>query len=279
MLGFCRGTDFRQEFANLGEVRSLVPETVHIMALTATATKASRQAICRTLGMIRPKVVTVSPNRPNIKYVVHSKPGTLEEVFASLVEEVKRLRLSVDRTIIFCRTYDSCSMLYLFMKDRLGTEFTDPIGAPDQARYRMIDMYTACTHPSVKKQVLDEFCASHSKLRVVIATIAFGMGLDCPDVRRVIHWGPSEDIEMYLQETGRAGRDGILSTAILYNIPGVQHVQTSMKEYASNKEDCRRMILLKDFDGNEELSTSMPLCSCCDVCERKCKCPVCSHTH
>ena len=75
--------------------------------------------------------VTVSPNRPNIKYVVHLKPGTLEAVFVSLVEEVKRLRLSMDQTIIFCRTYDSCSMLYLSIKDRLGTEFANLIGAPD----------------------------------------------------------------------------------------------------------------------------------------------------
>jgi ATP-dependent DNA helicase RecQ len=94
---------------------------------------------------------------------------------------------------------------YLFIKNRLGEEFTDPIGAPDRARFRMIDMYTACTHPAVKEQVVDEICDALSKLRVVIATIAFGMGLDCPDVRRGIHWGPSEDIEMHLRKTGRAG--------------------------------------------------------------------------
>ena len=73
-------------------------------------------------------------------------------------------------------------------------------------------MYTACTHPAVKEQVVDEFCDACAKLRVVIATIVFGMGLDCPDVRRVIHWGPSEDIEMYLQETGRVGQNGMPST-------------------------------------------------------------------
>ena len=95
-------------------------------------------------------------------------------------------------------------MIYLFMKDRVGEEFTDPIGAPDRARYRVIDMFTACTHPDVKKQILELFCNTRSRLRIIIATIAFGMGLDCPDVRRVIHWGASEDTELYLQETGRA---------------------------------------------------------------------------
>ena len=55
-------------------------------------------------------------------------------------------------------------------------------------------------------------------LRVVIATIAFGMGLDCPNVRRIIHWGPSNDVEAYIQETGRAGRDGESAEALLYTI-------------------------------------------------------------
>ena len=157
--------------------------------------------------MIKPQVVSASPNKPNIKYIVIFKPGTLEETFAPLVEEVRRMRVSMERVIIFCRTYDTCScgMIYLFMKDRLGEEFTEPIGAPDRARYRVIDMFTACTHPDVKRQILEMFCDTHSRLRVIVAMIAFGMGLDCPDVRKVIHWGASEDIELYLQETGRAG--------------------------------------------------------------------------
>ena len=275
-LTLCRGENFRKEFANLGEVRSLIPETVRIMALTATATKISRREICRTLGMTHPKVVSVSPNKPNIKYIVIFKPATLEETFAPLVEEVRRMRMSMERVIIFCRTLDDCAMIYLFMRDRLGDEFTEPIGAPDRARYRMVDMFTSCTHPDVKKQILEQFCKTHSRLRVVVATIAFGMGLDCPDVRRVMHWGPSEDIELYLQETGRAGRDGKRSIATLYNKSGVQHVAASMKEYMSNKEECRRKMLLKDFDASEEDPASFDaMCSCCDVCESKCKCAMC----
>jgi len=101
---------------------------------------------------------------------------------------------------------------------------------------------------------------------MVIATIAFGMGLDCPDVRRVIPWGPSEDVEVYLQETGRTGCDGMPSTAILYNIPGVQHVEVSMRNYASKKGECRRNMLLKDFDSNEESGTYQPDVMCVSVC-------------
>ena len=95
------------------------------------------------------------------------------------------------------------------------------MGAPDNSRYRLGDMYTACTRKDVKEEILSSFPKKNSKLRNIVATVAFGMGLDCPDVRRIIHWGPHEDIEMYLQETGRAGRDGSQACAILYRISRV----------------------------------------------------------
>ncbi len=82
--------------------------------------------------------------------------------------------------------------------------------------FRLVDMYTACTTKSVKDAIVRGFCKSGGVLRVVIATIAFGKGIDCPDVRTIIHWGPSPDSESYLQETGRAGRDGRQSFAVLY---------------------------------------------------------------
>lgn len=71
-------------------------------------------------------------------------------------------------------------------------------------------MYTACTTPAVK-DVLESFCNREGVLRVVVATVAFEMGLDCPNARCVIHWGPSNDIEQYVQETGWAGRDGLIN--------------------------------------------------------------------
>ena len=176
LLACCRGKQFRQEFANLGEVQSLIPETAHYGVDSNCHKGIKTSSLPDSWDDQAQSCVTVSPNRPNIKYVVYSKPGTLEEVFAPLVEELKRLRLSMERTIIFCRTYDDCSMLYLYMRDRLGEQFTDPVGAPDRARYRVIDMYTACTHPAVKEQVLAEFCDTHSKLRVVMRQLLLGWG-------------------------------------------------------------------------------------------------------
>lgn len=274
-----RGKTFRTEFGNLGEVRSLIPDNVRMLALTATATIETRIAICKTLGMSNPVVIAESPNKPNIKYAVINNPGTLEETFAPLVEEVRRNRNITVKTIVFCRTYDACSQLYLFMKCRLGQEFTEPIGAPDLARFRLVDMFSACTHQKVKDSILNSFCIPTSNVRVVIATIAFGMGLDCPNVRRVFHWGPSGDIELYLQETGRAGRDMLPAEAVLYH--GGQglvarNIDDNMKEYCSNRDSCRRNMLLKHFDRGFTQDSNASLCSCCDVCERKCVCVLCS---
>ena len=162
-----------------------------MMALTATATRNKRKAICQILGMVSPALVMKMPNRPNVEYIVQIDPGSLEESFSSLVEEIRRERSSMDRVIVYCRTYDSCSMIYLDIKSCLGKEITEPVGSLDLARFLLVDMFSACTTAAVK----DSFCTAHGTLRVVIATIAFGLGLNCPNVRRIIHWGPAGDIE------------------------------------------------------------------------------------
>ena len=101
-------------------------------------------------------------------------------------------------------------------------------------------MYTHCTHKSVKGKILLQFTTT-SPLRIVVATIAFGMGIDCPDVRQIIHWGVPEDAEMYVQETGRGGRDGELSCALLfYGTSDFRKKRTSelMRNYCTNKNRC-----------------------------------------
>ena len=95
-----QGESFRSAFAQLGEVRSLSPEAVHIMALTATATKATHSAVCHKLGMLHPVVVSQPPNRLNIVYSVIVNPGSIEETFEPLVQEIRRNRTETERAII-----------------------------------------------------------------------------------------------------------------------------------------------------------------------------------
>ena len=82
-------------------------------------------------------------------------------------------------------------------------------------------MFTACTERKVKDQIIQSFSEVSSPLRIVIATSAFGMGIDCPNIRQVIHFGSPEDVESYVQESGRAGKDGKLACALLLSRKGI----------------------------------------------------------
>ena len=252
-----------------------MPSNVNIMALTATATRSSRIKIMHTLGMDGAQIISVSPHKKNIMYVVKKKPE-IEEFVQTLAESLRCLKICMPRIIIFCRRYLECAQMYRLFEHYLGRDFTEPAGVPhDIAKYRLVDMYCKCTEPDVKEAIVSAFC-SNGKLRVVIATIAFGMGLDCPDVRQVIHWGPSHDIESYVQETGRGGRDGYLSCSLLfYSDSDSQRTSKPMMDYCHAKECCRRSELFRDFEESEVMQKPCTLCMCCDVCIPACKCESC----
>ena len=115
-----------------------------------------------------------------------------------------------------------------------------------------------------------------SVLRLVIATTAFGMGIDCPDIRQIIHWGMPSSLEEYVQETGRGGHDGNQSRAILYEGKGGKHASTKVKNYVSNTTHCRRRFLFQEFLLYTEDSIKVSGCSCYDVCRKSCTCETCT---
>ena len=110
-------------------------------------------------------------------------------------------------------------------------------------------MYTQCTKKEIKSQIVSQFTNPHSVLRVVIATTAFGIGIVCPNVHHIIHcMGPPEDIESYVQQTGRAGRDGKQSWASLYfSLSDNKYTAKAMMGYCTNVLLCRRQLLFMDF--------------------------------
>lgn len=273
---FSRGDSFRKEFSHLSEIRSIVPENVHLMALTATATLATRKFIIKNLSMQKPAIVYVPPVKGNIVYYVADKPlGGIAAAFKPISDALLLNAGSMGRILIFCKSYEDVVKIYYYFKASLGSCFVEPKGSPDYVKYRVVDMFTHCTHSTVKKKIIEQF-TTQSPLRIVIATIAFGMGINCPDIRQIIHWGVPQDAEAYVQESGRAGRDGKRCLAIIMKTArdlDKRHISEQMIEYCINKSICRRSILYRDFTDCEFPSKG---CVCCDICKASCKCGQCN---
>ncbi len=106
----------------MGEGRRLIPDNVH-----ATATKTTRKAICNVL-MHKPLIVSESPNKPNIKYIVHKRPGTLEETFSVIAEQLLQQRTAIDRVLVFCQIFDDDSHLFF-----IGANFPESISGTKTA--------------------------------------------------------------------------------------------------------------------------------------------------
>ena len=185
----------------IGELRSIIPSGIHIMALTATATKTLQLQVAVILGMQNPVIVAVSPCKPNIMYAV-SIFNSIKETFKPILLRLKKEKTKMPRTIIYCRRHEVTADLNLFFRDGLGECFTEPSDAPDHSGFRLVDMFTSCTDNEVKSDIIKSFTSPTSPLRVVCATIAFGLGIDGPYVRQVIHLGIPDDIESYIQESG-----------------------------------------------------------------------------
>ena len=107
---------------------------------------------------------------------------------------------------------------------------------------------------------------------------AFGLGIDIPDVRQVIHWGLTSTVEEYVQESGRAGRDGLSAQAIIYQGKGGKHSEKKIKDYVSNNSICRCRFLFCDFLSFCESDIKVSGCKCCDICKAKCTCEFCVQT-
>ena len=262
---------FRRWFYKLSELRSLVPNKIPFMAVTAIAARQTKETITSVIRFGHFVEVSESPNKANIFYSVQTmdKRNPLIQYFQWILNELKEKRGRTERTIIYCQTIKQCSTLYSLFAQEMG----DSIFANDSKdpRTRLIEMLRALSSKSIKEVVLQEMGQETGCIRVLICTIAFGMGVNCKGVQRIIHLGPSKSVEGLHSGKWRAGRDGSPSKALLlYQLLMLLHVEKDMKDYVKGKYTCRRAFLMGHFDekGGKPLSDTQSDFVCCDLCSK-----------
>ncbi|EFJ31593.1 hypothetical protein SELMODRAFT_408296 [Selaginella moellendorffii] len=190
------GHDFRPEYQRLSSIRSKLPE-VPFVALTATATHKVREDILKSLMLKNAYIAVSSFDRSNIFYGV--KPLTRSNAFREeLATEVVKDLEQGGSTIVYCNTIKDVDEV---------TNALVKAGAAARAYHSKLGLKE---RNDVHRTFLKD------ELQVVVATVAFGMGIDKPDIRRVIHYGCPKSLESYYQESGRCGRDGLPSACWLY---------------------------------------------------------------
>lgn len=259
------GHDFRPDYKNLGALRDKFPK-VPMMALTATANERVRADVLTQLRMHDPKIFLQSFNRPNLHYEIRPKGGA-KKALADIAKLIKE-NFHGKTGIIYCLSRNECETV----AEALTKEHRVPSCA-----------YHAGLEASERERVQESW--QKGRALVMCATIAFGMGIDKPNVRFVIHFTIPKSIEGYYQESGRAGRDGLESSCILYYHYGdrKRHIRMiemsegsmalkqqhkdnlqSVVQYCENQQDCRRVQLLLYF--NEHFDAEQ--CSDkCDICK------------
>ena len=250
------GHEFRPDYRNLRQLRADFPR-VPVIALTATATDRVRDDIVEQLGLQRGRIFLSSFDRANLTYSVETKEGFWGKLLSLLNSH------SGESTIIYC----------------FSRRETEELAEDLNDRGLLARPYHAGLEPEIRRRTQEDFI--RDRVPIIVATIAFGMGIDKPDIRLVVHHSLPKSLEGYYQETGRAGRDGLPSDCVLFyaradrakqdyfinQLDDSREQQNARRKLSQMVEfaeipSCRRKSLLAYF--GEEFTRDN--CGGCDVC-------------
>ncbi len=259
------GHDFRPDYKALGGMRARY-RGVPVMALTATATENVKTDVMYNLGIRNCKVFTQSFNRPNLEYEIRKK-GKKREVLDSIADLINS-QYDGQSGIIYALSRKNCEDIAKELREKYNINASH---------------YHASLRPAEKNQTQKDWQAG--RITVIVATIAFGMGIDKPDVRFVIHHTIPKSLEGYYQETGRAGRDGKKSGCYLYygyfDTGALQRfiedsdgsfeqkdrqrkMLNRLVQFCENKSDCRRVEVLNYFGESFKKEDCNHTCDNCN---------------
>jgi len=249
------GHDFRPEYIELGRLRGLFPG-IPLIALTATADDQTRADIRQRLGLNRSDAHIAGFDRPNIRYLVAEKRQPQSQLTNFLADYRDA------SGIVYCLSRKRTEAVATKLQQAGWSCAAYHAGLPDKERTRVQEAF-----------IRDD-------LQIVVATVAFGMGIDKPNVRFVVHYDLPKNLESYYQETGRAGRDGLPSEALLLFGTGDIMLLRGLIEQGGNAEQnrielhklnamvgyadgqsCRRRVLLRYFGEVSDHD-----CGNCDIC-------------
>lgn len=281
------GEEFRKDFQQLGELRSFFK--VPVLALTATSTEKVKVDIMKYLQLTddNTEIIFRSSDRPNIFISLLQKQSQDYEVCLDwLIQHIKENGKESKKTIIYCRSIDTVSDIFLTFKSCLGPNaFSEGLVDAD---HLLIEMFHKSTHQDSKTRIISEFKRENSTIRCVIATVALGMGLDIKDIDLIVHIGCPKSILSYWQEAGRCARDGRQGYSLILYDNFTLSLKSTAKDIADvikNKNQCLRQQILDLLTVGERVVLHPVSCSgcdfdpcrclacrCCSVCSSQCYC-------
>ena len=241
-----------------------------MLALTATAPPVMIKNICHSLAMRSYKIVKASPNRSNVFLEVRerlpSNYGKLsyQEILKDVAKGLMEKRDDYPMTVIYMRVEHYCGYAFEYFNMLIENPYVGEVAVNS----RLFAEFHASTSTRMREDILQEIKKENPRIRVIFATAALGMGVNAPAITQVIHIGPPSSMENYIQEVGRAGRNGNQSHAIIYyNKLDISEKMTTVepviKDYC-RATLCYRQLILRYFDFPHHTQSK-----CCSNCNKE----------